>query len=551
MPNENAQDLLLMEEDKDELYFEQAEELLSQQLEDAIADLELSEEEKNNIGNPDSLGKVIKEEIWKQFANQIGLDITDETLIQEYNRKHPETYEEVSKKVLQDKKYTDSAKAMKDKHKAGNLKDTYTGKNLGKDDNPNLDHTVSRKEIFENDRRKQAGIPTEDLANKTENLNPTNEALNKSKGAKSVDEYTAQRKQREADLRKQNEAKKKKIDESNMMDAQKKAAKEKADKALQDKLDADDKLMLDADKKARKAINKDIRNKAVKNTAKKAAKDALKAMAVSALMDLLKEVMNGFVRFIKSKAKSFKDFLSEMKTAIKNFMSKITSFVKQGAKTVVSTIVTEILDPIIGMFKKFASLIKQGVSSFVDAIKFLTDKNNKSLPFSQKVAQVGKIVVAGLTGVGALFLGEIIEKVLLRIPVMAIKIPLLGTLANVIGIFLASLVCGIIGAIVINLIDKFLAKKMRAEVSCVIVEKNDAILSTQNELINLAKDHAEYTKTKTATDIMNRHAEANAVFEEAANEIANKECEEKINDILNDSNDDAFAAMQAALSDLL
>lgn len=72
---------------------------------------------------------------------------------------------------------------------------------------------VSRKELYENARRKQAGIDTKDLANMDENLKATNESLNKSKGAKSIDEYTdpAKREQREKDLREQNERANKKL----------------------------------------------------------------------------------------------------------------------------------------------------------------------------------------------------------------------------------------------------------------------------------------------------------------------------------------------------
>lgn len=251
-----------------------------------LNELSFLQEERDKIGNPDALGKIILNEVWNQFGNQLGLDMTNETLIQKYDREHPETYDEVGKKVMQDKNYKDANKAMKEKQMAGELKDEYTGKTIKKNESANLDHTVSRKEIYENQRRKQANLSTEKLANMDENLNPTNEALNKSKGAKSVDEYTATREEREKNLKKQNEAAKKKIDESNKSETEKKLAKEKADKSLQDKLDADDKKMKAADKKARKAIDTEIAKGAVKEVSKKAGKDALKAMAVSALFDL-------------------------------------------------------------------------------------------------------------------------------------------------------------------------------------------------------------------------------------------------------------------------
>lgn len=551
MANDNAKENLELAEYNEDLNFEDDEELLSQQVEDAFAELELSEEERKNIGNPESLGKVIQDEVWKQFANQIGLDITSETLIQKYDREHPETYDEVGKKVMQDPNYKKANKEMKDKQKAGTLKDEYTKNNIKQNENANLDHTVSRKEIFENQRRKQAGLSTEELANKKENLNATNEALNKSKGAKSVDEYLDTREQREEQLRKQNERAKKRIDESDMSDVEKKLAKEKADKNLQDKLDADDEKMKAADKKARKAINKDITKGAVKQTAKKASTDALKTMAISALKDLLKEIMNGFIRFMKSSAKSFKSFLAEMKVSIRSFLSKILDLVKSGANAAIGTIVSEVFGPIVSMFKKLASLIKQGISSFVDAVKYLTNPENKNMPFSIKVAQVGKIIVGGLTGAGALFLGEVIEKALIGIPVMMIQIPLLGTLANVIGLFLASLVSGLIGAIVLNLIDKFIAKKLKEASTVAIIDKKNEILGIQDRQIEVVGMHVDYTKSRVASSIIQNHMEANSIFEQSMTEIFNEEDTKKADGVLNDSNEDAFAEMQKDLDNLL
>ena len=363
MSQENAtlsEDEILNEDLVESFDLDELEEKLQYQLEEEFSSLQFLEEEKEKIGNPDALGKVILDEVWKQFSNQIGLDMTNETLNQKYDREHQgETYEDIGKKVMQDPKYKEANKAMKEQQQSGNLKDEYTGKNINQNDNANLDHVVSRKEIYENARRKQAGINTEDLANKDENLKPTNESLNKSKGAKSVDEYINEKEQREKKLREQNECANKKIDESNMSDVEKRKAKEKNNKRLQDKLDADDELMKKADKEARKAINKDIAKGVAKETAKKAGKDALKQMAVSALFSLLKEVMNGFVRFLKSQAKSFKNFLEEMKKAIKSFFEKITDVLQTGASSVVGTIVTEIFGPIVSTFKKLASLINK------------------------------------------------------------------------------------------------------------------------------------------------------------------------------------------------
>lgn len=488
--------------------FDELEAKLEAKLESDLADYKFLEVEKEKIGNPDSFGKVISDEIWKQFANQIGLDITNETLIQKYDREHPETYDEEKDKVMKDSKYKEANKKMKTKQQNGELTDSYTGKKMKKNDKANLDHVVSRKELYENARRKQANLSTEELANKDENLQPTNESLNKSKKEKSVDKYVAQREERERKLREQNEKANKKIDESNMSPAEKKAAKAKNNKRLQDKLNADDERMKAADKKARNAINKDIAIGVTKQVGKKAATDALKQMSIEALFTLLKEIMNGMVRFFKSQAKSFKLFLAEMKKAIHNFFSKITSFLKTGATSFVGTIVSEIFGPIVSMFKKLSSIIKQGVSTIWDAIKYLKDEKHKSEPFSIKIAQVGKIIVGGLVAGGAILLGNTFETALLTVPGMQIQLPLLGSLASIIGLFLASLVSGIIGAIVLNFIDKFIANKLRSNIVEKQIDSSNKILKQQKQLEVVSKMRNEQVKSKIAVSIKDRHEKA-------------------------------------------
>lgn len=519
MAKENAilnDEDILNDEFTESFDFDELDEKLQSQLEEEFSNLEFLKDEKAKIENPDALGKVILDEVWKQFGNQIGLDMTNETLNQKYDREHQgETYDDVGKKVMQDPKYKEANKAMKEQQQSGNLKDEYTGKNINQNDNANLDHVVSRKELYENARRKQAGINTEDLANKDENLKPTNESLNKSKGAKSVEEYIRGREQREKDLREQNERANKKIDESNMSDVEKQKAKEKNNKRLQDKLDADDELMKKADKEARKAINRDIAKGVAKETAKKAGKDAMKQMAVSALFSLLKEVMNGFVRFLKSQAKSFKSFLEEMKKAIKSFFEKITNVLQTGVSSVVGTIVNEIFGPIVSTFKKLASLIKQGISSVMEAVRYLNDKENKNKPFGVKVAQVGKIISSGLVAGGAIFLGELFEKLLLSVPGMKIELPLLGTLANVIGMFLASLVSGLAGAIIINLIDKFIAKKQKSDAQAAAIETGNQIISKQHQIQIVNEVLLDRDKENAQSNILERHQDALSIMNEA------------------------------------
>jgi hypothetical protein len=536
-----------IEFDEEELSIEDIEANLQAELEMQLSDLSVLEEDREKIGNPDSLGKVILDEVWTQFGNQIGLDMTNETLIQAYNREHPEEYNKaIADAIMQDEKYKAANEAMKQQHQEGTLVDSYTGKTMTASDKPNLDHVVPRKELYDNVRRKQANIDTADLANKDENLAPTNESLNKSKKDKSNQQYVDERAQREETLRKQNESAHKKIDESNKSDVEKRLEHEKIDKRLQDKLDADDDLMMEADAKARKAINKDIAKGVAKQTAKKAGKDALKAMAVAALFDLLKAIMNGLVRFFKEKHKSFKLFLTEMKESIKRFISHISSFVRTGASSLVGTVLSEIFGPVVSMFKKLASFIKQGVSTIVKAVHYLTNKENKDKPLSIKIAQVGKIVTVGLTAAGAIVGGELIEKALMQIPVMAVEIPLLGTLANITGMFLASLLMGIIGAVVINKIDQFIAKQQRNNNLNSQIDKKNEILETQDKLIDVKIQKMAKTKETASQSMFENREQALAIISEAMTTIHHENENED-----GDDNDESLSKSADDLAKLL
>ena len=91
MPSENAA-FEMFDMDEAELGIEDLEDSLEAELKLQLSDLAFLEEERAKIDNPDTLSKVIIDEVWTQFGTQIGLDMTNETLIQAYNREHPEEY---------------------------------------------------------------------------------------------------------------------------------------------------------------------------------------------------------------------------------------------------------------------------------------------------------------------------------------------------------------------------------------------------------------------------------------------------------------------------
>lgn len=489
----------------DDIDFEEIEKMVLKELEDQFSELELLEEERKMISNPDSLVKIVMDEVWNQFGNQIGLDITDQTLIEKYDDTNPEDYKTIGKKVMQDQRYREANKSMKEKKLAGELTDTYTGRKIKRNETPHLDHVVSRKEIFYNQRRKQANLSVESLANAPENLKPTNESLNTSMKETSIEDYLATYDMRKQDWHKLYDKRIKKIDESDLPDLEKRLQKQKLKKQLDDKLAADKDLMLKVDKEARKPMNKKIFKGATKEIGKKAGKDALKYVAITSLATLLKEVMNGLVRFLTAKKKSHSHFLAEMKRAIKSFFAKILRVIQSGTTVMLGTIVSEIFGPIVSMFRKLASIIKQGFLSIREAINYIRNKDNKDKPLSVKISQVGKIISVGLMGGSAILLGEVFEKVLLNVPGMQIHIPILGSLANMIGLFLSSLLSGVIGAIILNFINTFISRKLNEESSKKLIKKKNEILQLQDVQTVAVEGNVAAVKKNVIEEISQNH----------------------------------------------
>ena len=542
--------------ESENLNYDELEELLEEQFTMEFSNLEKLELECKEISSPDKLGDVILDEIWNQFANQIGLDMTSDTLLKQYNDKHPNGYtKEEGAKILKDKRYIDANKAMKETQKTGNLKDEYTGKKLKINEKANLDHVVARKQLFENPWRKIADIDTADLANKKENFAATNESLNKSKGATSNSDYIKNREVREKKLRDQDQRANEKIDKKNISDAEKRNLKAINEKKLNDKLAADSKKMLKAEKKAKKAINKDIAKKAPVKIANKAGKDAVKAMFVAALFGMLKEIMNALVRFFKSKKRSFDTFLDEMKNALHSFFNKIKDFIKVGVDSFAGSIVGEIIGAINQKLRRLPNMVKQVFGSIRESISYLSNPENQSHSTEIKIAHISKIITSGLVAVGAMFLGEILEKYLLTIPGMGFEIKFLGTLANVLGMFFASVLTGILAVIIINGLDQFISRKLIEENQKQQADKKNELLRIQDIQIFVAEENVAVKRNHIFSKMSQNHQKLRELLGTIQEDIYLSQVNFKQRLIENEryfeEKHDELADMQKVLNDLL
>lgn len=492
---------------------------LSKALDVSYEELEAVVLHRDTINNPEALSQVVVNEVWNKVGEQLGLELTNETLIQEYIRKNPQdnplanSYsKEIGDKVLQDSQYKQYGRDAKAAHKEGNLKDEYTGKELTERDKPNIDHIISREEHYNDPRRLQSGETVAEAANDPSNIAVTNENLNKSKGKKSVDKYTDSEAmgQREKQLKENYDKKVAEINSNTKLsDAEKKAQIAEAKRKVDNILDADEKLMKEKDKKARREKNLRQGKKIAMKTAQKAGKDAIKAVLTSIVVDFLKKLMRTLVKFFKESGKSFSKLMSDLKNAFIEFTQEVTKNVKKylniAKDTVVGTIVSEAFAPILMLFKKAASFVKQGVKFVREVFGYYRKAENRAKSFVEQMADIGKLMVGILSVTGGLLLSEVIEKSLLVIPILAIPIPLLGTLANFIATLVSSVVFGVIGAIAIYYINKLVARKMKTKLTKEVLSKQDEVLTLQLHQQAVLIEKADNRKELMYYNISERH----------------------------------------------
>lgn len=538
--------------------FDDLESQLEGELDEKLSELQFLESEREQIGNPDALGSTIKNVVWEQFLNQIAVTAGEDFI--EANRgltldlraeAHIQTTENFANgkiathntEIDYQQRYDDwQSNFVKDENgnvvthttRSGREEATLVkgarkpfdeGRPSGSaEKHIDIDHTVSAAEIIR-DPAANAHMTKEEqiaFANSEENLYEMDSSLNRSKGDKSTTEW---------------------LDTPN-------ANGQKPDEIFD--ISEEDKAMRQKDKEAREEYEKQKKEaeersiKAGKESRKKEAfrigGKALRAVVMQLLAELVKEIIGKLVKWFKDKKKSFNSLIDSIKAAIKSFVGKLKKHMVNAANTLITTIATAIIGPVVGTIKKVWMMLKQGWKSLKDAIAFLKNPANQNMPMSLKVLEIGKIVMAGLSGIGALVLGDVIEKGLMTVPALAVEIPLIGSLANIIGIFMGAVVAGIIGAIVINLLDNATAKKRRELSTESQVDKGNEILKTQRELRDVTAAKTDAKKKQAAETIKARHTEAGEIVREAVSEIFDSETKDNKVD---------FDAIDSALDGLL
>lgn len=525
----NAFQISQIEFDAEDMDFAQLESQLETEIDSQMEDLKVLEEEHDKIGNPATIGETVKNVVWEQFINQVGV-IAGEDFIRE-NRgltldlrdsAHIQTTENFEKgkiathndKIDYQKRY-DDWQANFQRNEDGSIKmerARITGEQQAKlkygarqylngpsgSASMHNDHTISAAEIIR-DPEANAHLSREeqhDFATGSINYKPLDSSANESKGDARMEDWLNHERngQRPAERFNINE------DELKKRDAEARTEYERVKK--------------EGEKRSIETGKKSQREEAFRISGK-----ALRSVIMGLLASLVKDILQKLVAWFRSSKRSLSTFIDSVKLAIKSFLSNMKTHLLNAGNTLITTIFTAIFGPVIGMIKKAWIFLKQGYKSVKEAIEFFKNPANKNMPFSIKMMEVGKIIVTGATAGGAILLGETIEKGLMTIPVFAFQIPMLGSLASLLGMFFGALISGLIGALALNLIDKMIAKKQQSiNLSQQINKKND-IINSQEQILVVTAAQAANAKKDTAQNVMNRHQEASDIIEKSTSSV--------------------------------
>ena len=389
-----------------------------------------------------------------------------------------------------------------------------------------MDHTVSAGEIIR-DPKANAFLTKEEqiaFANSEVNLNEIRGDINQAKGDQSTTELFDNPNSKGQYAR----------DNHNISKQEEKQLIEK-DKEARAEFD---RVRDEAEKRAIKSGKKSRRDEALKVSGK-----ALKAALLQLLSEFLRELISKFISWLKDTERNLSTFIEKIKEAIISFVNNLSNHLLNVGKSVVTMIASAIVGPVINTFLKAWTFIHQGWRSLKEAIDYLNNPDNKEKSVQIMMLEIGKIVVAGLSATGAIVLGETLGASLTAsFPVLAISIPLLGTIGGLIGTFMGATLSGIIGAFVLKMIDQQIVDRQIADLSSERIDQKNEMLVIQDQLLDVKNVKLEVEKNTIINTIKERH------------DIAATMMKEKLSDIFSESTTDDksdFDEIDALLQELL
>lgn len=361
------------------------------------------------------------------------------------------------------------------------------------------DHTVSIKEQL-NDIEMSTFFSKEEVkefANSSKNLHDLDASANMSKGDKTMKEFLdSERNGLKPEERFNIDRKQLEQDDREAREELHKRKQENKEKAIQ------------SGKKSR-------RDEALKVSGK-----ALKAALLQLLSEFLRELISKFISWLKDTERNLSTFIEKIKEAIVSFVNNLSNHLLNVGKSVVTMIASAIVGPVINTFLKAWTFIHQGWKSLKEAIDYLNNPDNKEKSVQIMMLEIGKIVVAGLTATGAIVVGEALGASLTAsFPVLAISIPLLGTIGSVIGTFMGATLSGIIGTFVLKMIDQQIVNKQISELSSKKIDQNNEMLVIKDQLLDVKSIKLQVEKDSVINTIKERHDLAASIMKEKLSDI--------------------------------
>ena len=538
MANEN--ELLALRSSNIEIEYDELlnlENSLENNLKDLIKDIEKIDLDREKLQNNEYLQESIENIVWEQVQLQLAAQIGDE-FIKENNgqtldlRKeaHIQTAENFEKGKFathnRDVNYQERYDTWQNnfvKDNLGNIqthstrsgkivntltkearKPFDTGRPTGsKEKGTQMDHTVSAGEIIR-DPKANAFLTKEEqiaFANSKANLNEIRSEVNQAKGDLSTSELFDNPNSKGQYAR----------EVHNISSKEEKQLREKDKEARTEY----DRVRDEAEKRAIKSGKKSRRDEALKISGK-----ALKAALLQLLSEFLRELISKFISWLKDTERNLSTFIDKIKEAIISFVNNLANHVLNVGKSVVTMIASAIVGPVINTVLKAWTFIHQGWKSLKKAIDYINNPENKDKSLDIMMLEIGKIIVAGLTATGAIVVGEVLGASLtVSFPVLAISIPLLGTIGSVIGTFMGATLSGIIGAFVLKMIDQQIVNKQISELNSKKIDQNNEMLVIQDQLLDVKSIKLQVEKDSVINTIKERHDMAASMMKEKLSDI--------------------------------
>ena len=538
MANENKTfELQSSEIDFDYEQLLEIENSLENNLKDVVEHIEQVDIDREKLQNNEYLQESIENIVWEQVQLQLAAQIGEE-FIKDNNgqtldlRKdaHIQTAENFEKGKLathnRDVDYQERYDTWQNnfvKDDLGNIKthSTRSGKIVNtltkdarkpfdagrptgsKEKGTQMDHTVSAGEIIR-DPKANAFLTKEEqiaFANSKVNLNEIRSEVNQAKGDQSTTELFDNPNSKGQYAREVHNISSK--EEKQLIEKDKEAREEY------------DRVRDEAEKRAIKSGKKSRRDEALKVSGK-----AFKAALLQLLSEFLRELISKFISWLKDTERNLSTFIEKIKEAIISFVNNLSNHLLNVGKSVVTMIASAIVGPVINTFLKAWTFIHQGWRSLKEAIDYLNNPDNKEKSVQIMMLEIGKIVVAGLSATGAIVLGETLGASLTAsFPVLAVSIPLLGTIGSVIGTFMGATLSGIIGAFVLKMIDQQIVNKQITELSSKKIDQNNEMLVIKDQLLDVKSIKLQVEQNSVINTIKERHDMAASIMKEKLSDI--------------------------------